>query len=400
MAHLPHRRARRTAVATVVALALLCSAAEAYETSVPPPTGTAPLRFRDELFGTVAKATNLVYGSAPDARGTPVALKLDLYQPVGDAARRRPAVIWVHGGGFRTGNKGNPRMVEAATRFAKRGYVAASIDYRLLQGATCGSGAPPDCLVAAFAGQHDAQAAVRWLRANAARYRIDPSRIAIGGTSAGGVTADLVATRANDPGASGNPGPSSAVQAAVSISGGFPTTAFIGPGDAPLLLFHGTADRTVPFRWSVSNAAALDAAGVPSVLELLPGAGHVPWAAYGDLFVTQSANFLYRELALAPLTTLGRTAKASGTRARLKLRCRGPGACSGTVRLQSRRDPDSAVVYAAAKFWIADGQSERVSLKLRSAGRMLLESDRRVLVWATVTSRETQVAARKVRLYA
>jgi hypothetical protein len=136
------------------------------------------------------------------------------------------------------------------------------------------------------------------------------------------------------------------------------------------------------------------------VLELLPGAGHVPWGAYGDLFVTQSANFLYRELALLPpVTSLGKTAKTAGKRAWLKLRCRGPGACAGTVRLQSTRDPDTAVVYAAAKFSIAEGESERVALKLRSAARRLLKSDRRVLVWATVTTAQGQVAARKVRLY-
>ncbi len=297
MGGLLHSRAGRTAVAAA-ALALLAPAADGFQTSVPPPSGRAPLRFRDELFATVVKKADIVYGSAPDARGAPVALKLDLYRPAGDRARRRPAVIWVHGGGFRSGDKENPRMVEAATRFAKRGYVAVSIDYRLLQGATCGAGAPPDCAVAAFAGQHDAQAAVRWLRAHARSYRIDRSRIAIGGTSAGGVTADLVATRANDPGASGSPGRSSVVRAAVSISGGFPTNAFIGPGDAPLLFFHGTSDPIVPFRWSVANATALDAAGVPAVLELIPGAGHVPWPPYGDLFVTQSANFLYRELGL------------------------------------------------------------------------------------------------------
>jgi acetyl esterase/lipase len=393
--------AGRAAVATVLALALLSPAAVAYETSAPAPAGPAPLRFRDELFGAAAKTANLVYGSAPDASGAPVALKLDLYQPAGDTARRRPAVIWVHGGGFRSGNKENPRMVEAATRFAKRGYIAASIDYRLLMGATCGIGAPPDCAVAAFAGQHDAQAAVRWLRANAAKYRVDPSRIAIGGTSAGGVTAVLVATRANDPGASGNPGESSAARAAVSISGGFPTNVFIGAGDAPLLLFHGTSDPIVPVRWSVANAIALDAAGVPAVLELLPGAGHVPWGAYGDLFVTQSANFLYRELALSPpVTSLGKTAKTAGKRTRLKLRCRGPGACAGTVRLQSTRDPDTAVVYAAAKFSIAEGESERVAVKLHSAARRLLKSDRRALVWATLTTVQGQLAARKVRLYA
>src|SRR5947207_319348 len=75
--------------------------------------------------------------------------------------------------------------------YAKLGYVFASSNYRLLTAHGCNatSGVAPDCYAAAVAAIHDAQAAVRWLRANAAQYRIDPNRIGVGGESAGAITA-------------------------------------------------------------------------------------------------------------------------------------------------------------------------------------------------------------------
>src|SRR4029078_3560105 len=105
--------------------------------------------------------------------------------------------------------------------FAKRGYVAVSMNYRLLAPDSCtgGAGISMECYVAGVAAVHDAQAAVRWLRANAAEYGIDPERIAIGGESAGGITATGVGVYAAEPGDSGNPGYPSDVQAWMSISG-------------------------------------------------------------------------------------------------------------------------------------------------------------------------------------
>jgi acetyl esterase/lipase len=281
-------------VAALAAIALLAGC------TVPRPPGEAPLRYRDVVFPSVGVTRDLVYGSAPDNQGNPVTLGLDLYQPSGDTVSRRPAVVYVHGGGFSQGDKSG--SAGFATYFAQRGYVAASINYRLLAPPGCG-GQPdpsPECTAAALAAQHDAQAAVRWLRANAASYRVDPYRIAMAGTSAGAITSLLVGSRPEDPGTSGNPGPSSAIRAAVSISGGLPTNEFITKGDAPAIFFHGTADRTVPYHWAVGNAGAMFNLGIPVVLRSFEGAGHgLARAGYGDVIREQSSYFLYHFLDLA-----------------------------------------------------------------------------------------------------
>jgi acetyl esterase/lipase len=281
-------------VAAVAALAVLTGC------TVPAPPGAAPLRYRDVVFGSVGVTRDLQYGSAPDNQGTPVSLKLDLYQPAGDTVSRRPAVVYVHGGGFSHGDKSGGGSF--ATYLAQRGFVAVSINYRLLAPLGCGGQADPspECEAAALAAQHDAQAAVRWLRANAATYRVDPARIAMAGASAGAITSLLVGWRPEDPGTSGNPGPSSAIRAAVSISGGTPTNEFITRGDAPAIFFHGTADHTVFYSWAVGNAGAMFNLGIPVVLESFEGAGHgLLQAGYGDVIFQQADYFLYHFMDLA-----------------------------------------------------------------------------------------------------
>jgi dienelactone hydrolase len=282
----------QAALALAVGLAVGCA--------LPPPRGDAPLRYRDAVFSTVTVQRDLTYGSAPDNNGNPVTLKLDLYQPEGDAAPRRPAVVWVHGGGFCCGSKTAGNMVDLSNTYAKLGYVAVSIDYRLLVSTGCGGdpSPPPECVTAAFAAQHDAQAAVRWLRRYADTYRIDPDRIAIGGSSAGGVTSLLVGTRSEDPGDSGNPGYASTVQGVVSISGGLPVNWTIDQGDAATQFFHGTNDRTVPFAWAQSNAQAMEAARVPVLFNAIQGAGHGLWPDHRDFIISQSKYFLYYTLDL------------------------------------------------------------------------------------------------------
>jgi acetyl esterase/lipase len=285
-------------LAAVVAVSALLGAC--IPSNVAQPDGTGPLRYRDEVFSSVTRISDLEYGSAPDLANNPVALRLDLYEPAGDVAAKRPAVIWVHGGGYSGGDKSLGPSAILSDMFAKLGYVAVSINYRLLAPARCDAagGIAPACFNAAVEAVHDAQAAVRWLRAHAATYRIDPERIGIGGESAGAITATGVGLSADRPGDSGNPGYPSDVGAWISISGGVPGGIFVDGSDAPGYLFSGTADRTVPYRWSAETAAAMEGAGVPVVFKTLDGAGHVPWAQYAELFESQSDYFFYQYLRL------------------------------------------------------------------------------------------------------
>jgi acetyl esterase/lipase len=285
---------------TAAVLAALAAVVPVAGCTLPPPPGDAPLRYRDTVFSSVDVTNDLTYGSAPDNSGNPVALKLDLYQPTGDTATGRPAVVYVHGGGFSHGDKS--AGVPFDTYFAQRGYVAVSIDYRLLAPLGCGGhrDPSPECEAAALAAQHDAQAAVRWLRANASTYRIDPSKIAMAGGSAGAITSLLVDWRPEDPGTSGNPGYSSKIRGAVSISGGTPTNEYITKDDGPAIFFHGTDDHVVFYDWAIQNAAAMYNLKIFTVFEPFEGAGHDLGAAgYGPEIREQASYFLYRVLNLA-----------------------------------------------------------------------------------------------------
>ena len=294
---------RTTKVTWRVALAGVVLASVLAGCSLPAPAGTAPLRYRDPIFPSVTEQDGLTYGSAPDASGTVQPLTLDMYTPAGDTRTGRPGIVIVHGGGFRGGTPKDHGVVVLANAFAQRGYVAVSISYPLLAaGHICSKENPPSstCVNAALAAQHAAQAAVRWLRANAGAYRVDPNRVAVEGTSAGAVTALAVAVHSDDPGTDGTPGYSSAVQAAIAISGELPHSeaGLYDSSDSPVLMFNGTADPVVPFQAAVQTAADLYAAHVPIVFEALPGAGHVPFATDKTLLVDQSVYFAYYFLRL------------------------------------------------------------------------------------------------------
>jgi len=259
------------------------------------PDGPAPLRYRDEVFGAVTTTGGVPFGSAVDQTGQNVTLLLDVYQPTGDTVQGRPAIVWVHGGGFSQGTRTSQEIVQEATAFAKKGYVNVSIDYRLWEGGCFPVTA--QCVTAIVDAKHDAQAAVRFLRANAATYRIDPTRIAVAGTSAGAITALNVAYGPEDVGTSGNPGFPSTVRGAVSLSGAAILTQ-PNPGEASALLFHGTADPLVPYQSAVNTVNAATAAQLKVFLTTWEGEGHVPYAAHRTQIIDQTTNFLYWTLDL------------------------------------------------------------------------------------------------------
>lgn len=258
----------------------------------------AEVRYKDPVFSRIVLTKNLAYGKAPGRSGRPETLRLDLYQPRGDSVAKRPAIVWIHGGGFAGGDKGSGPAPALAQYFARRGYVTVSINYRLLLTTGCSgaNGVPPECYDAALKDVADAQASVRFLRRYAKRYRIDPARIGVGGESAGAIMSVGVGARSTVPGSSGNPGYSSKVRGFVSISGGVPNGLFVDRNTAPGLLFHGTKDPLVPYQWSVDTAKAMRKFHVPVVLKTLRGAGHVPWTQYRKLFERDSTGFLYRYL--------------------------------------------------------------------------------------------------------
>jgi acetyl esterase/lipase len=293
------------------------------------PIDTTGGRFFQPIFPNVTVTPGVNYGSAVDFAGVTRPLLMDIYQPTGDVAVERPVIIFAHQGGFVSGSRTDAYMVKVCTQFAKLGYVTASIDYRLGFVFT-GLRAPadtPQVAKAAIRGMQDMRAAVRFFRRDAATtntYRISPSRIVVGGSSAGAFAALEVGYLDKDSevpayvgladlggieGASGNPGYSSAVLAVLNLSGATEQPSLIEPGNAPLYSLHGTADATVPYLQGkvgsllppkyVYGSGRLHpyatSIGVPNLLRTLLGAGHVPFESTSAAGL-EAAETAYRDI--------------------------------------------------------------------------------------------------------
>ena len=151
-------------------------------------------------------------------------------------------------------------MAGIATAYARRGYVTFSIDYRLDRGSRCqavqdgvttGPGAVARCSAVIEAAQEDALDAIRWVRDNAATYRIDTTRVAVGGGSAGAVTAINVAQNANPT--HGVVRGRIKVGAALAVSGCNYDLSSIDANDAPISMLHAGGDRSVPYACAVAT---------------------------------------------------------------------------------------------------------------------------------------------------
>jgi acetyl esterase/lipase len=221
---------------------------------------------------------------------------LDIYRPE-KAGEPLPLIVWVHGGGWRNGSKGGSMAIP----LSGRGYVVASIDYRLTG-------------VAKFPAQiEDCRAAIRWLRASASKYGIDPKRIGVWGASAGGHLVSLLGTAGDVTtwdSVGGNTDQSSRVQAVCDFYGpsnlfserfvearnggdppmlrlfggpveelkekarrGSPVT-YVSADDPPFLIVHGDKDNLVPINQSEQLEQALKKAGVEATFLLVKNGGH------------------------------------------------------------------------------------------------------------------------------
>lgn len=233
--------------------------------------------------------------------------KLDLYLPTTSPAngRRTPGFVWIHGGGWTGGDKGETRGTEICTTLANAGYVAISINYKL------GDQAWPQNLL-------DAKNAIRWLRAHAAEYHVDPDRIGVGGGSAGGhlaLMAGFTAGKKDFEPENLHPGISTAVRCIINMYGitdlvtrgqtdaaGAPTATRVlmekslaafgaaSEGDEilrraspvthatrdvpPVLTFHGRVDAIVDYPQAEKLDARLKTLGAAHETIYLDGVGH------------------------------------------------------------------------------------------------------------------------------
>ncbi|MDO7847830.1 alpha/beta hydrolase fold domain-containing protein [Hymenobacter sp. M29] len=310
----------------LLVLGLAAAAPAAAQTN---PIDTTAFRYYRPIFPNVTVTSGVVYGSAVTAFGTTQTLLMDIYQPTGDVAPERPVIIFAHEGGFVRGTRTDAYMTDVCTRFARLGYVTASIDYRLLF-TTFDTTAVSK---AAIRGMQDMRAAVRFFRRDAATtntYRASPNRIAVGGASAGGfmalqvgyldkaseVTADVgLSALGGIEGNSGNPNYPSTVLAVLNLSGATNPPSIIEAGNVPLYSAHGTSDNVVPYLKGRVGAGLppkyvfgsgllnpyASSVGVPNVLRRFSKAPHIPQyptsgstnpAAYADTTFRDIRDFL------------------------------------------------------------------------------------------------------------
>ena len=258
------------------------------------PPGTAPVRYRDPIFNAVTVTSNVTYGSAVNLENQTITLQLDMYQPAGDTVTSRPAIVWVHGGSFCCGSKTSPELVDEATTFSKEGYLNVSIDYRL-ESPGC-SGSLSNCVAAIQEAAADAQTAVRFLRTNAATYGIDPNRIAIGGSSAGAITALNVGYSilrgSVGEGASGGVALGCAARRRHHLAGRRP---------GPRLPLHDRPARVVSVGGEHDQRG--EGSGLDAFLESWNETCHVPYTEHRQQILDQSRNFLWWEMDLAHAAT-------------------------------------------------------------------------------------------------
>ena len=212
-------------------------------------------------------------------------LQVDIYRPAQDPASCRVGVVWVHGGGFTQASRDGTAEQAWGAALARRGYLLASIDYRLGTGEPFGlDQARSDPLDQAVvdAAIADAQSALGWIVDQADGLGVDPDRIAVGGTSAGGMVALGAGLTAN---ARTRP------CTIVSIAGDL-DPAWVRDAPPAVLLIHGDADELVPYGNSVDARAALVEKGGTAELVTVPGAGHEITGPPTDDMVTKTARWL------------------------------------------------------------------------------------------------------------
>lgn len=223
-------------------------------------------RYQSDIYTNVDVTSNIQYGSNLDLDNNNVNLMMDIYQPQGDTASIRPLVIFAHGGSFIGGTKTEADMVYFCTELAKKGFVTASISYRLA-GSAFDLIAEESTVKVVFNAIQDGKAAIRFFRQDAATsntYKIDPNQIFIGGTSAGGILGINLTymddinkltpqwqTWANEIGGiegnSGNPGYCSRSNGTFGFAGAIADTAWIDANDAPWYGSHAQNDQTVKY---------------------------------------------------------------------------------------------------------------------------------------------------------
>jgi len=249
--------------------------------------GGQPARYRDKIFDAVQVDRNTRYAEPPTASVKVKYYLLDLYRPKNDPEKKRPLIIWMHGGGFKLGNKSSRGIPLWSKDFAQRGYVCAAINYRNSKGKTLSK------LEATVAACHDAiqdlYQSITFLKQHADEYGIDTSRIILAGNSAGAMIAlqaayasaadlkKMAELPVEDASTTVNP---LGIAAVINYWGALFSIDFLKQANVPIVSVHGFKDRVVPYsskdglHGSLSIKTAADALKIPNALSTYNGYGH------------------------------------------------------------------------------------------------------------------------------
>jgi len=286
-------------------------------------------RYLQQSFPFAESFLNVKYGSNVQQDGTtPIDLHVDIYAPQSDTHTDRPLIILAHGGSFISGNKSDIALLCQET--AKKGYVVASMQYRLLDIADPAVFLNPglEFQKEAIRAVHDMRALIRFFRKSVAEsnpYGIDSNLIIVGGFSAGAIVAShtayldteaklpaelvsYVAEQGGIEGNSGNAGYGSKPQLVVSYCGGIVDTTWIGANAQPLVGVHNVDDPVVPNVSGQPNIGVvipvtiygdssiyvrMQNLGIESAYKSVPGASHCDFLPEHDAFVI---DFIHEQI--------------------------------------------------------------------------------------------------------
>ena len=289
-------------------------------------------RYQDEIFNNVYVTSGVYYGTGIQEGlfgDSDEDLYLDVYEPYGDDLENRPVIIMMFGGSFIGGSRTSSDIVELCTRYAKMGYVAVAIDYRLTLDLLIFAN-ETTAYKAAAKGIHDLKAAIRFLRMNDETYndyKIDTNRIYAGGVSAGGISAvnaaylnlesevpsflqNWMEDNGGLEGNSGTPGYDSNFHGIINLCGAVGQTEWIIENDIPIVNLHGTSDDVVPYGDGLITLFGLnmEVAGSGAIHDRMmeldnnsnlltwEGVGHTPFissSSYMDETVEFSSQFIH-----------------------------------------------------------------------------------------------------------
>ena len=238
-------------------------------------------RYKLEVFNDFTLTSNVVYGSNVTIGGNLIDLMMDIYEPTNDSISRRPLIILAHSGAFVTGDKTDQNITYYCERFARKGYVVASMSYRINDIL-----AVPNAdrfISLGIRAMGDMKAAIRYFRQDADQnnvYKIDTGIVFVGGYSAGAITAlhtayltdtslattqivDTIQANGGLEGNSGNPGYPTNVHGVINFAGALFDAGIITSNHPPLVSVHGDLDDVVPYG---TGFATLPVLGNPIIL--------------------------------------------------------------------------------------------------------------------------------------